>query len=742
MTRTTAKYLGLLALAITVFHWKTLLTDQFTTLVGYEAINQTYSWLHVWVKSIWSGHIPWWDPHAFGGRPFTEEMEAFYPIRLLFALVPLNRNGLVSPRFFHEYLEFNRFLGACFMFALLREFRRSHFASFVGACAFVMGGLLGKLPWPQYLEACIWLPAIFLFVLRALRSEDAGRRLLEASLGGLCMGMSVLTGGVQFAMIQGIFIAAAVIYFGALSSTQNHRAGWLRSGVVLAATVVAALGIGAAQLLPSFEYGHLALRSISGGWLAMDQKIPYDRLVRGMWPESIITGVFPVGGPMGGEEAWAYYIGVFPMFLAVTAIWKCWSNLWVRFLAILSVIVFAYTLGEFSPLFGALYATVPFLWMARGASRFVYLISFSLAILAAFGLDTLLDSAGQREFWAPAKPFLKWIAISCSIAILVPGIFTQITLGIWPCLSLLLVISSCAWFYRFTLNPAPIALRVMLTGFIIFDLTVFNWQETNKNQMEKSTDAYEVMLSMKGACDFIRKQPGLYRTTTDVPTLPNLGDIYGLQGLWGGGATVLKSFSMMRPREDLLNVRYRVKPASTADAGAVYQDKLWKVYEDAAAYPRAWVVHQTLIEPSDDAVFKHAYDNKTDFHKIGIVAAALPTALDANASNDAVRFRSYEAGSMALDVNASGTGLLVLSEMYYPGWQATVNGRDAEIRKADGAFRGILVPRGASLVELRYVPVTAYAGAAMSLGMAGCILLGWFLVRRRPYAGSTQLSES
>src|SRR4051812_5013581 len=115
MSRTTAKYLALLALAIITFHWKTLLTDQFTTIVGYESVNQTYAWLHFWLRSVWSGHIPLWDPYVFGGRPFTEEMAAFYPLHLLFALVPLNRNDLISPHFFHEYLAFNRFLGACFM---------------------------------------------------------------------------------------------------------------------------------------------------------------------------------------------------------------------------------------------------------------------------------------------------------------------------------------------------------------------------------------------------------------------------------------------------------------------------------------------------------------------------------------------------------------------------------------------------------------------------------------------------
>ena len=64
---------------------------------------------------------------------------------------------------------------------------------------------------------------------------------------------------------------------------------------------------------------------------------------------------------------------------------------------------------------------------------------------------------------------------------------------------------------------------------------------------------------------------------------------------------------------------------------------------------------------------------------------------------------------MTLDVNAGGTALLVLSEIYYPGWRAAVNGQAAEIQKVNGAMRGIVVPAGASHVTLEFTPLTAYA---------------------------------
>jgi hypothetical protein len=736
MTRTTAKYLALLALAIILFHWKTLLTDQFTSIVGTEGVNQTYGWLHFWVHSVWRGHPPLWDPYAFAGRPFAGETQttAYYPVRLLFALVPLNRNGLISPRFYHEYLAFNRFLGACFMFGLLREFRRSHFAAFVGACAFSMGGLLGRLPWPQHLESCIWLPAIFLFLLRALRAEQRGRALAEASLSGLCLGMSVLTGGVQFSMIEGIAVVSAVACYGAARRPELEvRAHWLPLAAILAVVLTVAFGIGAVQLLPSFEYGHMSLRFVGGGWFPMSQKIPYDRMDRGMWPQSIITGLFPVGAVTGGGEAWPYYIGVFPLFLAITAIWKCWGNLWVRYLAALAALAFVYALGEYSPLNGILYAVIPYLWENREPSRFFFLVSFALAVLAAFGLDSLLGGAGQRDSWAPAKPFLKWIAIGCVVALFVPAIFTQLSLGIWPCLSILLIVASCAWFLRLTVRTASPIVLVMLAGFICFDLSLFYWNEANRNEVTKTGDKYEQMLSLRQAAAFVNAQPGLNRVRVSVDGEPNIGDIYGVQSLWGGGATALTGFSRISPHEDLLNVRYRIKPATTPEPGEIYHDALWKVYDDKKAYPRAWVVHRTDTEPSDDAAFQRVDKPGIDLHNIAIVEKPLPRALDAPTTEDSVRFRSYEPDTMSIDVKTDGAGLLVLSEIYYPGWKATVNGKNAEIHKVDGALRGVVVPSGTSRVVMDYVPASFYAGVTLSLTTVICVSLGWILLWHKPF---------
>jgi len=207
---------------------------------------------------------------------------------------------------------------------------------------------------------------------------------------------------------------------------------------------------------------------------------------------------------------------------------------------------------------------------------------------------------------------------------------------------------------------------------------------------------------------------------------PNIGDVYGIESVWGGGPAMLTAYSQLGARDDLFNVRYSIKPASTPDPGPVYQDGKWKVYENPHAYPRGWMVHQSEVEPSHDAVFHRIDQPGIDLHEIALLETRLPQALaPANGANESVQFRSYEADGMAMDVNAASAGMLVLSEMYYPGWTATVNGKASKIYRVDGALRGIAVSAGPNKVELEYAPFSFRAGAALSLLTLACVLGGW-----------------
>jgi hypothetical protein len=156
------------------------------------------------------------------------------------------------------------------------------------------------------------------------------------------------------------------------------------------------------------------------------------------------------------------------------------------------------------------------------------------------------------------------------------------------------------------------------------------------------------------------------------------------------------------------------------------------VFENQAAFPRAWLTHETVVEPSVNAVFRALDNPAIDLHTTALVEAPLPRPLEKAAGGaESVRFRSYEPDRIAMDVDTPARALVVLSEMYYPGWRARVNGKPAEIYRVDGALRGIIAPGGPGLIELEYAPGSFRAGAIITVLTLLGVLAGAILVWRK-----------
>ena len=72
------------------------------------------------------------------------------------------------------------------------------------------------------------------------------------------------------------------------------------------------------------------------------------------------------------------------------------------------------------------------------------------------------------------------------------------------------------------------------------------------------------------------------------------------------------------------------------------------------------------------------------------------------------------------------SGMVVVSQTYFPGWEARVDGRPTHLYEAYGALQGLVVPSGTHDVEVLYRPRTAYWGAALSMvGLLASLLLAF-----------------
>jgi uncharacterized membrane protein YfhO len=80
----------------------------------------------------------------------------------------------------------------------------------------------------------------------------------------------------------------------------------------------------------------------------------------------------------------------------------------------------------------------------------------------------------------------------------------------------------------------------------------------------------------------------------------------------------------------------------------------------------------------------------------------------------------------------------VLSEVWYPGWRATVNGQAVEVQQVNSGLRAVRVPAGASMVELRFAPKPWLWGIGLFVvGLIGVVVLLVVGFRRNRSGGHT-----
>jgi len=160
----------------------------------------------------------------------------------------------------------------------------------------------------------------------------------------------------------------------------------------------------------------------------------------------------------------------------------------------------------------------------------------------------------------------------------------------------------------------------------------------------------------------------------------------------------------------------------------VHEDSRVRVFEDAAASPRAFTVDR--ITPANgivDAVRKLREPGVDPRSGVVVEAPAdeIPAGLDRLAVADIrpATIERYLPEAVEIRVDADGPVVLVLADAYYPGWSATVNGAPAPIRRVNAAVRGILLEPGSHQVSFRYELAHAREGLLLS-GICALLALG------------------
>ncbi len=216
---------------------------------------------------------------------------------------------------------------------------------------------------------------------------------------------------------------------------------------------------------------------------------------------------------------------------------------------------------------------------------------------------------------------------------------------------------------------------------------------------------------------------------------------------YGAFATLVRARDTPRinlPAFDFLGVRRLIVPMTYpllrgfmdgSDWRRVYEDNYFVIFENPAPLPRAFITHGIIrdpLTPIDRGQSPLAFATSDDDELIweagqyGIAdhAELLP------AGEGTPVITRYDNDRVEIRANLRSAGILVLNDVWHPNWTMTVDGAPGYLGRVDEAFRGVALPAGPHVVEMRYEPRTLLMARRLSLAALLLILVMW-LGRRK-----------
>ncbi|MGH7893432.1 MAG: YfhO family protein, partial [Candidatus Binatia bacterium] len=221
------------------------------------------------------------------------------------------------------------------------------------------------------------------------------------------------------------------------------------------------------------------------------------------------------------------------------------------------------------------------------------------------------------------------------------------------------------------------------------------------------------------------------------PSLPPRRVVRLLQaaGLGGGGPREAWEWGRVAHRAQLLALLGIGTAVVPQRAGAVMGQAGFRLVGDvplddavlhAVGVPRARLVHRIEVVADEDASFAGVLAAGPGAMRQVVLEAPGPVPAVADPPVDGaeqVTIARDEPEEVVINVTAASAGVLVLTDTYYRGWEATLDGAAVPILRADHAFRAVMVLRGTHRVEFRYRPRSVRLGAAVSGLALVCALM-------------------
>jgi len=161
----------------------------------------------------------------------------------------------------------------------------------------------------------------------------------------------------------------------------------------------------------------------------------------------------------------------------------------------------------------------------------------------------------------------------------------------------------------------------------------------------------------------------------------------------------------------------------------VFEEGETKVYENLRVLPRAFFAEEIVKAASDKEELAKILD---DSFNLSTSATSYKFSFEKQNILAKVNFEKYTDQVLVLKTVTDKESPLIISNVFYPGWQAYIDGKKTDIHEVDYMFQSVIIPEGRHEVKFQFRPKSFYNGLYLSiLGLFGAILISIFLWKRK-----------
>jgi hypothetical protein len=766
-----AQPLAMFAVAALVIGWPWL-SGRVT--IPWDAKAHFLPQIQFLARSLADGQSPFWAPFVFSGHPQIADPQStiFSPPFLVLALL----SRAPSQWAVDATLLATVFLGGVALMLWFRDQGWHWAGALVAALAFSFGASMAwRIQHAGQVLSLAYMPMALFCLDRALARRSLAWGIAAGSVAGL-----ILLGRDQVALLVAYLLTGFVLWrlLTAARPAPAIRASLLPlSAAGIAALAVAAVPVGLSALLAA-ESNRAVIDYIDAGRGSMhpalllttvvpDVFAPSGRMEDYWGPSSVVwdSGVY-LAQNMG-----QLYFGAIPLLLVVLAALR--GQLWereVRFFAVAGVLALVYALGWYTPVFRVFYALMPGAGLFRRPADATFAIGALAAILAGYAAHRLFKD--PLTPWEPRSVAIASVAVAAAIASAIGLGFWLDRLGRLPVPLAAAAVSFAGAALALSVARARMALRPLLAAGVIAAFTTadlaYNNGPNSATALPPAT--YDVLEPGTRNATIALLKEKVVRSATRRDRIelaglgfhwPNASLTHGLEntlgynplrlGLYSAATGAGDQIGLPEEREfsplfpsyrsrlaDLLGLRFIVTgaPIETIDRALkpgdlplVARTGDGFVYENPGAMDR--VLFATDAASADFArMLRDGVWPDADLRTTVLLEAAPEDSAARRPGR--VRIASYRNAEVAVEADSPDGGWVVLNDLWHPWWFADVDGRPAEVLRANVLFRAVALPAGRHTVRFTFRPISGALAQIVGRARSGRATLGPFMPASDP----------